>query len=266
MDFDALEGIEAAIEADVHIINFSHGLRRLPGHPPWIWSKTLSVFEEAFVEAERRGLLCVVAAGNEANPLGRALPGSITCPGGLECVLTVGALDGGSNVLEMSGRGPYYRSAKLRPGQVVRYDHELHHREAITIAKPDVVVLGDQVTSLRSRHSRRSRRSDDPRDFGDPRLVAMSGTSQATAAVSGLAACLVSLAIEHHIDLGPVPGRTLHRLIRCAARPLSRGTARDFGEGTLKWPILQSTLSDFATDPQFREMILSGPGLRLLDS
>lgn len=254
---DALAAIDAAIGAGVHIINYSHG-HPGKGHPPWLWSQDLNTLEEGFLLAAERGILSIVAAGN-CGPN----EGSITRPGGLDCVLTVGCLGDNGQVLAMSGRGPYRRSSDLNTNQVERYDAPLHRDRAVAISKPDVVVLGEQITSLRSRDCRRSRSTDQP-DFGDPLYLSMTGTSQATAAVSGLVAGLWSRAMQNGIDLGPNPARTIRNLVRRSARSLSQGDVDDFGQGTLYWPVMQSTLSDYVTDAHFRQIILDDRGLTLL--
>jgi hypothetical protein len=93
----------------------------------------------------------------------------------------------------------------------------------------------------------------------------MTGTSQATAVVSGLAALMLDLCARHAVDLGPQPGKTLKQIIRHAARALRIGDRNDFGGGALVWPVLVNTLKDFATDNDFRRQALQGPELKLLD-
>ena len=252
LEASAAAAIGFALEAKVDIINFSHGHVPKVHPPPWIWPAKTNALEDAFLAAHERGVLCVVAAGN-AGPYA----GSVTRPGGLSEVLTVGAVGLNGRVSPASSRGPFRRSASLRQNQTMRYDPQAYP-DALVTSKPDVVVPGEQVTSLRSGHVYDQDQLDD-----NPRYVPMSGSSQAAAVATGLAALLLSLSKAHKIDLGANPGQTLHRLMTRAASKLTAGDSADFGSGTLKWPMLQTTLSDFSKDPQFRESVLH-PEMRLL--
>lgn len=251
---DAAAAIEEAIRGGADIINYSHGLRGGPHPPPWVWPTARTILEEALQLASERGILCVVAAGNMG-----PFEGSVTRPGGLECVLTVGAQAEDGRVLRMSGRGPYRKSSALRRNQVERYDAALHTDVQAT-QKPDIVLPGDHIQAPRSSHAAVD--GDDP--FPDPTYCAFTGTSQAAAVATGLAARLLSLARLHAINLGANPGTAIRNLFRCAASPLASDGPRDWGDGTLKWPMLQSTLSDFASDPAVREAILGEGDLKLL--
>jgi subtilisin family serine protease len=255
LEANAVAAIQAALDSGADIINYSHGFspRARIGEPPWLWSDRYALIEDAFAVAETRGVLCVVAAGNEG-----PAAGSITRPGGLNEVLTVGAVGADGRVSERSSRGPHRTSKDLRPGAVERFDPMLH-RDVKAVRKPDIVAPGGAVTAPRSS----ALRGGPDADLHDPDYITMSGTSQATAVVSGLAACILALARTHAIDLGPNQGLTLKRLIMHAARRLREGSVSDFGCGIPKWPMLQSTLSDFATDPQCRDAILADD-LRLL--
>lgn len=254
LEADAAAGVLAAIAAKADIINYSHGHRPNVDPPPWLWADTSNVLEDAFRLAEERGIMCVVAAGN----CGPA-PGSVTRPGGLQSVLTVGAQGLDQRVAPHSGRGPFMRSATLLSGQVVRYDPT--YQPVIRVKKPDIVLPGERIASLRALATPR----DGAADVQDPIHIEMSGTSQATAVATGLAAALLSLAKRHGISLGANPGRTLRKLFIVAASPLQFGDAQDYGNGTVKWPNLQATLSEFARDPQFKELVLNDSMLRLLE-
>ena len=254
-EMDAVAGIETALAAGADVINYSHGFAPPMDHPPpWLWSEATNVLEDAFIEAERRGVLCVVAAGNKGPTLA-----SISRPGGLECVLTVGALGLNGEVYETSGRGPYLRSPSVRPGGWVRFDQPLH-TDAVKFKKPDIVLPGAGITSLRSGHA-----PIDEDGVTDPRYIQMGGTSEATAVATGLAAAMLGLARAHGVDLGTNPGCIIRRLMICGASQLRVGGVDDFGSGTIVWQNLQSILSDFANDAQFRQRIVDGHELRLLD-
>jgi subtilisin family serine protease len=142
-DSDAISAIEAAIGAGARIINYSHGMRppESAGSPPWVWPTRRSLLETAFEEASNAGVLCVVAAGNEG-----PISGTVTRPGGMDCVLTVGAVAQGGVVWSGSGRGPYRRCEALRAGRAESYAPVLHP-EVESIPKPDVVAPGVGVSS-----------------------------------------------------------------------------------------------------------------------
>lgn len=259
--------LEAAIKARVDVINFSHG-HPPPSSvypPPWIWSSYRNLLDEAFALAADAGILCVVSAGNSGPD-----EGSITRPGGLDCVLTVGAIGLDGQVIQQSSRGPYRELASLAPNAVERFDRDIHKTPIVT-RKPDVVAPGEQVWAPRSSFAvdavglavDETGAAADPNLF-DPYYLSLTGTSQATAVVSGLAACLIDLSRLNGISLGPNPGRTVSNLLTRAAAPLKYGDARDYGYGTLKWPWIQATLEDFARDAVFRDVILNGPRLELL--
>jgi serine protease AprX len=117
----------------------------------------------------RQGIVVVVAAGN-AGPNN----GTITKPGDDPVVLTVGAFnDGGNtsngddNVTTWSSRGP----------------------TAQGLTKPDVVAPGRTLVTTRSQGSQVEQ--DNPKALVAPTYIKGSGTSEATAVVSGLAALIV---------------------------------------------------------------------------
>lgn len=251
LEGNAIAAIEAAIDARADIINYSHGF--VPSSdvhpPPWLWPRSHALIEHAFQLASEAGILCVVAAGN-CGPN----EGSITRPGGLPCVLTVGSVDRRHRPLPASGQGPFRRSESVRIGDVVRYDRFLH----LTVEeyrKPDVVAPG-VVCAARAIDSP----YDDTTDERDPLYTTMNGTSQATAVVSGLAALLLELVARNGVDLGPSRARTLHRLFRHAAIPTREG---DAGTGIPIWPNLVGVLRDFASDPSYRTQVLHD-GLELM--
>lgn len=258
LEANAAAAVGAAIDAGADIINFSNGYGPAPHPSPWVWPEQPNHLEAAFETAAARGILCVVAAGNRG-----PWPGSITRPGGLESALTVGAVGRGGALLNTSSRGPFRRLAALRPGEVVRFDPELHH-QARAIHKPNVVAPG-VVTAPRSAHCPPAEEEGiDDGETTDPLYLPMSGTSQAAAVVSGLAACLLSLARRHAIDLGPNAGRTIARIFERTALQLKDMTQDEAGAGVVNWPALQAGLADFQRDPHFREVILDGGPPRLL--
>lgn len=252
-EWNAIKAIEYAIEDGIDILNYSHGF--YPDlDPPWVWPAKLNLLEEAFEQAASHGILCVVAAGNQGPK-----DGSITRPGGLESVLTVGAIDRHGKVLQNSSRGPFRRSPELRRNAPTRYDLE-HRRSAVVVRKPDIVLPGDIVAARAERCFLDE--SDTDGEAEDPDYVQLSGSSQATAVASGMAALLIEVARSRSIDLTPHSSRTLRRLMVCAATDLSGYTASDVGAGTVIWPNLGATLEDFAADAETRRTVLGdGPQL-----
>lgn len=103
----AIAAIELALQARVDIINYSvsfspTGMDSPPGPAPWMWPPSNDL-EEAFAEAARQGVLCVVAAGNDGPS-----HASINSPGGME-----EALDG------WGGRPRWQHRGKIKPRAVL---------------------------------------------------------------------------------------------------------------------------------------------------
>jgi serine protease AprX len=148
------------------------------------------------------GIVVVVAAANTGPE-----PGTIAKPGDDPWVVTVGAVDsngtpglGDDRVPDFSSRGP------TRHG----------------IAKPDVVAPGARVLSLRAPGSRIDRLHP-PQDPASP-YRAGSGTSMATALVSGAAA----LALQ--ASPGLTPDELKHALV-ADARPVASNDRASVGAG-----------------------------------
>jgi subtilisin family serine protease len=244
---NAIAAIESAIADGAQVINFSHGY--VPeGDPPWVWPNELSLLEEAFVRASEAGVVCVVAAGN-AGPKGS----SITRPGGLSAVITVGAVDRKDRVLPNSSRGPFRRSPDLVRNAPTRLDAE--HSTASAERKPDIVAPG-VITAPRS--SSCNLEPDDDSEIKDPDYVTLAGSSQATAVVSGLAALVIEAANSRRIDLGADIPKCVRRLFICSAAALQGYSAADMGAGLVLWPRLAGLLEDFSADPLTRTAVLEG--------
>jgi subtilisin family serine protease len=249
VEMNATAAVLAAIDAKVDIINYSHGYHPKDLHAPWLWSDELNHLEEAFELAAARGILCVVAAGNRG-----PTEGSITRPGGLMSVLTVAShAAGAAEVADTSSRGPYRRSQSVRQGHVTRYDHAMPG-DAKPFSKPDIAVPGEGIVAPRSSSTKTE--GDEPEQ--DPHYLTMSGTSQATAVASGLAAAALSEARANSVDLGANVGYSLRCLLRSAGSHLQIGRTTDFGCGSVLWPNLVARLRDFAQLPEERDRILHG--------
>lgn len=257
---DAVAAVEAAIDAGVDIINYSQGYS--PAHrgkPPWVWPTAPSLIEQAFLEASSHGILCIAAIGNDGPSLA-----SINRPAGLEEVLAIGAVDPQNAVAENSSRGPYVQMESLRIGGERRWD-EVLDRNVTRRKKPDLVAPGEHVIAARAKHGQAIQHYQliDPSDPDCP-YVRWSGTSMATAVVSGVAACLIQLARDNGVDLGRDRAATLRTLLRLGTLKLAKADERDVGRGLVNWAVLSATLNDFATDEVFRRTVLEGPGVSLL--
>lgn len=174
----------------------------------------------------------------------------------------------------MSSRGPYRRIGTLRRNAPERFDR-VTHPAALATRKPDVVapgmVVGPRATGCLY--------SDPNSELEDPLYVALQGTSQATAVVSGLSALLLQTARDRDVDLGAHPARTLRRLLKRSAVGLSRRPSEpgepatplvqyspeEIGDGLLMWPNIVGVLGDFASDEQFRQVILVDEEIHLVD-
>ena len=256
---DAVAGVEAAIQAGVDILNYSNGYSpKTVGHAPWVWPTTSSALEVVLELATKAGILCVVAAGNDGPH-----EGSINRPGGLECVLTVGAT-GDDGVLECSSRGPYWTLDTLPRGKVRRLDTEVDHA-ALQRPKPDLVAPGELIVAPRASDGVLVKSADllNPMDPAC-KYIKVTGASQSTAVMTGIAACLLDLVRQHGINLGANPGFALKSLLVFGARRLAKGGRNDFGAGVLKWPMLAATVEDFVTDKNFRQIVLEGPKLQVV--
>ncbi|MFW9933363.1 MAG: S8 family serine peptidase, partial [Candidatus Thorarchaeota archaeon] len=115
------EGIEYAITANVDIISLSVGGAWLDNP---LYSDASANAAKAAVEA---GIIVVVAAGNSG-----PATNTITSPGIVEEVITVGSSIGGTDAVSFSSRGPVYRERTEPVGAV---------------AKPDVLAPGYNVLS-----------------------------------------------------------------------------------------------------------------------
>jgi len=253
LEWNTERALDYAIEIGVDVINYSNGTYPAGiGDPPWLWSAKLNTLEEYFTIAEARGIVCIAAAGN-AGPNG----GSISRPAGLECVLTVGALNRSGAVRELSSRGPYRRSPDVPDNQVVRYDRGSATNVQV-IAKPNLAAPGE-VTAPRSRVSEFS---EDP-EVDDPNYILIGGSSQAAAVTSGLTALAVQELRQNGADLGSNPSRSVRRLLCHAAMKLDENGSENVGQGMVIWPTLIGIIQEFVTNPSFRETVIVDAPARL---
>lgn len=265
-----------AADVGAHIINLSVGRTALEiarGHAPWVWSTHRSVTEEAVAYASERGVLCVCAAGN-----GGPHAGSVELPGALEEALSVGYLDRAGLVAEASARGPFFRSDTLGPGEVIHTDGALPDLPAMPYLKPDVVApggsgrttyslyaeMGVDVDGVVATRSRRGHMRPVSALEADLRYARCSGSSQAAAVVSGLAALTLDYSKARGLELGKNQGRSLANLLRASADAAGLGRDTDCGHGCLSWRRVKDTVDGCIENPAVRERILAGSAPLLL--
>ncbi|SFP92333.1 serine protease AprX [Lachnospiraceae bacterium XBB1006] len=150
--------IENAKSYNLRILNFSMGMGKNVEREAKL--TLLNCLEKAWDS----GMVVVCAAGNEG-----PLPGTITPPGNLRKIITVGAVDDESGTIPLylpkgySGRGPTQSY----------------------VVKPEVVAPGTNIMSLNNGHK--------------PPYVLKSGTSMSTPVVSGA----ISLLLEKYPYMTP---------------------------------------------------------------
>jgi len=194
-----LEGIGRAIELGVDVLNLSLGSRDLP-------TDGRSLESQAIAAAAARGILCCVAAGND----GEAGEGSLSVPGDAPGAVTVAAVGLDQRCAPFSSGGPTADPAftGVKP----------------TVAAPGVRILAPRAGCCTAEAA-------DPLGL----RLAYSGTSMATALVSGVCA----LAIGHLRTGDEPPGAAaiVEALQATAADPHGEGPER-VGAGVPRVPAL----------------------------
>jgi serine protease AprX len=153
----------------------------------------------------QQGIVVVVAAGNSG-----PTAGTITKPGDDPLVVTVGAYnDKGTGKLEDDGQVDWTSAGPTAQGLV----------------KPDVVAPGRSLTLSRSYGSKVE--VNNPKALVSPSYVRGSGSSQAAAVTSGIAALLIAARPSL------TPDQVKH-LLRTTAVPLSGETANEQGAGRIR--------------------------------
>ncbi|MCC6245444.1 MAG: S8 family serine peptidase [Gemmatimonadaceae bacterium] len=239
LEMDVAEAVSDAVEMGVDIINLSLGRVSSAGLPPWAWPSRNNALEDAIVEAESRGVLCVVAAGNSGD-----LPGSITAPGGIEAALTVGNVCHQLKCGKASSRGPFRRHPSVPSVDGLRFDAMLMTTTTglVVSRKPDISCFGEAIGSLNARL---------PDNENHDAHTQMSGTSQAAAAVTGLAALALSELRRSDVNTGPNCARTLRGIFAVAARLPDGGRREALGRGVVRWPDLQGVVGRAVNDANY---------------
>ena len=193
-----LEGIGRAIELGVDVLNLSLGSRDLP-------TDGRSLESQAITAAAARGILCCVAAGND----GEAGEGSLSVPGDALGAVTVAAVDLDGRRASFSSRGPTADPAStgVKP----------------TVAAPGVRILAPRAGCCTAEAA-------DPLGL----RLAYSGTSMATALVSGVCALVIG-----HLRTGDEsPGAAaIVEALQATADPHGEGPDR-VGAGVPRVPAL----------------------------
>lgn len=225
---DMTYGIIEAVKAKADVISMSIGVKHWKD-PPWVWPDQFYYeFEEEAQRAVSSGILVCVAAGNE----GARGEATITSPGRLEEVLTVGSTTKDNKISSFSGLGPIYFGPQVGPLTVDNATRK--------IIKPDVVATGGEVDSMAVVQKRcyfepgivscLSSKGRSVRWFYwtyydpcrvDGLYVKKSGTSMATPIVSGLGAMMIQKIREK--------GTTVSGLLGSFVKDQIMNTATDLG-------------------------------------
>jgi serine protease AprX len=185
-------------DLNIRVLNLSWGTTSTQ-------SPTVDPLNYAVQRLWQEGIVVVVAAGNSGPNAG-----TIMKPGDDPMVLTVGAFDDKQNtnpsddsLAAWSSRGP----------------------TAAGLAKPDVVAPGRYVISSRSYGSKIE--VENPKALQSPSYIRGSGTSQAAAVTSGVAALLLAARPELTPD-------QVKAILRSTASPISDRPANDQGAGRIQ--------------------------------
>ncbi len=203
-----IEAIRWAVQAEADVINFSGGFSPvIDGKPlvdaPWVWPEDLLEEEIEFSNATATGAVAVVSAGNEGR-LGDY--GTLSVPATSPNVISVAALNPNGQRSSFSSAGPALRSAAV-PMQDMVASWTASLEPVIRSPKVDIIAPGgevdpaaavaggcyyvDGIVSSRSGHAA-------PRVSCavEPHYEKMSGTSQASPHIAGLAALMLQIAKE----------------------------------------------------------------------
>ncbi len=173
------QGIEYAITAGVDIISLSVG-------GEWLDSPLFSdASSDAAKTAVEEGIVVVVAAGNSG-----PATNTITSPGIVQEVITVGASIGATDVVSFSSRGPVYRE-RLDPVGAV--------------AKPDILAPGYNILSGITSDANVYEYPPYNRTQFDADYTIWSGTSASAPQIAAVAALLM----DKHPALTPIEVKTI---------------------------------------------------------
>lgn len=172
------EGIEYAIAADVDVISLSVG-------GEWLDSSLYSDISASAAKAAVEAGIVVVVAGGNSGPA----TNTITSPGIVEEVITVGSSIGATDVVSFSSRGPVYRGQTDPVG---------------IVAKPDLLAPGYNILSGITNDANPYEYPPYNRTQFDADYTLWSGTSASAPQVAALAALLM----DKHPALTPIEVKT----------------------------------------------------------
>ena len=224
--------LRVALDAHVDLIYLAAGFDKEPTPGPWVWPGRASI-TELLDEINQSGVICFSPAGNE----GLLGPGTVNFPGCASSMFSVGACDLNGRVWPHSSQGPAFLdstaerlSGLCAPAQASRNP-----------GKPEFVALGlNTMAPLSSGYHG----SDAPTADPSGRYTGGTGTSEAAAIATGLAACALEW-IETRIGLPrSACGAALRSVITEAVRgcPLPARFA-SHGVGVLTWAALKTALA-----------------------
>jgi len=159
----------------------------------------------------QRGIVVVVAVGNSGPQAG-----TVTKPGDDPLVLTVGAVDDKQNADPADDSVPSWSS---------------HGPTATGLTKPDILAPGRLITATRSFGS--SVEANYPKALVSPSYIRGSGTSEATAVMSGV----VALLLGDHPELSPDQVKSV---LTRSGSPLPNYPANTQGSGRVRYSAARS--------------------------
>ncbi len=249
-----VRGIFHAMNVGADIINFS--AQRFPFardlQAPWVFGPP-PITDRQFTRASHQGVLCVVAAGNDGPELG-----TVSYPAGMESVLAVASVwPTTGSLFEESSRGPFRWSKRVAAESCMSLEDITPWWERWLVKhrmKPDVAAPGAEIHAPLSTQIPLPRRHQLGQTAGsyDGEYHEMSGTSQAAAVVSGLAACLLGYLRAAKAPMGRNPAATLRALLRRAATREGRFAPHETGAGVLRWAAIQSVADHYIESRTYR--------------
>lgn len=207
------EAIEFAVEMGADVLSMSLGWSH-------VWNPDRVMWRLVLNNALNAGVIAAAATGNEGNVQGVQPPNEVRTPGdipppwlhpdqtsrgGISAVVSVGSSDQSDSISVFSGRGPVTWQDES-PFNDYPYD------PGMGLIRPDLVSPGSGILSLFFRNN--------------TGYTLMGGTSQATPAVAGVMALMLS----KNPETGP---EKISRLLEESAYPLSASKNNTFGSGRL---------------------------------